>query len=72
MTYAVLADIAVSVTEFKKDPVAVVREGCGEAVLVIDRNVPAFYAVPPARYEAMLNLIENLLLAEAAGLSCDQ
>lgn len=69
MTYAVLADIAVSVTEFKTDPVTVVREGCGETVLVIDRNVPAFYAVPPTRYEAMLNLIDDLLLMEAGALN---
>ena len=67
MVYAVLADIAASVSEFKKDPVAVVRECSGEVVLVIDRNVPAFYAVPPARYQAMLEQIESLLIAEATG-----
>ncbi|MDH4555755.1 type II toxin-antitoxin system Phd/YefM family antitoxin [Pseudomonas sp. BN417] len=41
-----------------------IREGHGETVVILNRNEPAFYAVPPARYEAMLELIDDLRLAE--------
>lgn len=64
MTYAVLADVAASVTDLKKDPMGTIREGGGETVVILNRNEPAFYAVPPARYEAMLELIDDLRLAE--------
>lgn len=64
MTYAVLADVAASVTDLKRDPMGTIREGAGETVVILNRNEPAFYAVPPARYEAMLELIDDLRLAE--------
>ncbi|MFN3580879.1 MAG: type II toxin-antitoxin system Phd/YefM family antitoxin [Pseudomonas sp.] len=64
MTYAVLADVAASVTDLKKDPMGTIREGGGEAVVILNRNEPAFYAVPPALYEAMLEMIDDVRLAE--------
>lgn len=64
MTFAVLADIAASVTDLKRDPMGTIREGGGETVVILNRNEPAFYAVPPARYEAMLELIDDIQLAE--------
>lgn len=38
----------------------------GEAVAVLNRNEPAFYCVPAALYENMLDLIEDLELAQIA------
>lgn len=64
MTYAVLANVAASVTDLKKDPMGTIREGNGETVVILNRNEPAFYAVPPARYAAMLALIDELRLAQ--------
>ena len=64
MTFQILADIAASVTDLKRDPMGTIREGHGETVVILNRNEPAFYAVPPARYQAMLELIEDLRLAE--------
>lgn len=64
MTYAVLADVAASVTDLKKDPMGTIREGGGDTVVILNRNEPAFYAVPPALYEAMLEVIDNTRLAE--------
>lgn len=64
MTYTVLANVAASVTNLKKDPLGIIREGAGETVVIFNRNEPVFYAVPPARYEAMLELIDDLQLAE--------
>ncbi|MFG0632866.1 type II toxin-antitoxin system Phd/YefM family antitoxin [Pseudomonas sp. xss_2] len=64
MTYAVLANLAASITDLKKDPMGTIREGAGETVVILNRNEPAFYAVPPERYEAMMELIDDLQLAE--------
>ncbi len=64
MTFAVLADVAASVTDFKRDPMGTIHEGGGEAVVILNRNEPAFYAVPPALYEAMLEAIGDSHLAD--------
>ncbi len=64
MTFAVLADVAASVTGLKKDPMGTLREAKGETVVILNRNEPAFYAVPPDRYEAMMDVLDDLHLAE--------
>lgn len=64
MTYPVLANLAASITDLKKDPMGTIREARGETVVILNRNEPAFYAVPPERYEAMMELIDDLHLAE--------
>ncbi|MDH0304911.1 MULTISPECIES: type II toxin-antitoxin system Phd/YefM family antitoxin [unclassified Pseudomonas] len=64
MTYPVLSDLAASITDLKKDPMGTLREARGETVVILNRNEPAFYAVPPERYEAMMELIDDLQLAE--------
>lgn len=48
MTFAVLANYAASMKEFKRDPIGVIEKAGGEAVLVIERDKPAFYVVPRA------------------------
>lgn len=63
-TFTVLADIAASVTNFKRDPMGTIRDGGGEVVVILNRNEPAFYAVPPAIYEAMLETIDDIRLVE--------
>ena len=59
-----LADLSASVTELKKDPMGIIRSGLGEAVVILNRNEPAFYAVPPAQYELMMQLIDDAHLAQ--------
>ncbi|GAB3480024.1 type II toxin-antitoxin system Phd/YefM family antitoxin [Azotobacter salinestris] len=65
MPHPMLANIVASVTEFKKDPVGTVEAGYGEVVAVLNSNKPAFYCVPAARYEALLDYIDDLELAMA-------
>lgn len=55
-------DPAVSVTEFKKNPIKVLRESGGRTVAVLSHNKPAFYMVPPERYKAMLEGLNDLQL----------
>lgn len=63
MPHPMLANIVASVTEFQKDPLGTVEAGCGEVVAVLNSNEPAFYCVPAARYEALLDYIDDLELA---------
>ncbi|MHB1237741.1 MAG: type II toxin-antitoxin system Phd/YefM family antitoxin [Gallionella sp.] len=58
----ILSDLSVSMTEFKKNPNVALRESGGQAVAVLSHNKPAFYMVPPDRYEAMLDAIDDLHL----------
>lgn len=62
----ILSDLSVSMTEFKKNPNETLRESGGRAVAVLNHNKPAFYMVPPDRYEAMLEEISDLRLVRVA------
>ena len=62
----ILSDLSVSMTEFKKNPNEALRESGGQAVAVLSHNKPAFYMVPPERYEAMLEQIDDLQLVRVA------
>lgn len=53
----ILADIAASLSDFRQDPIGIIDECGGEAVVILDQDQPVFYAVTPTRYEAMLELI---------------
>ena len=58
-----------SVSDLKKNPMEVVNNGFGEAVVILNRNNPAFYCVPADMYERLMDLIEYkelLKLAEEA------
>ena len=52
---AILADIAVSMSEFKKNPAAVLREANHRPVAVLNHNRAAFYMVEPRLFEAMMD-----------------
>jgi antitoxin StbD len=38
MTYPVLADLAASITDLKKDPMGTIREAAGETVVILKRT----------------------------------
>jgi antitoxin StbD len=49
-----LVDLAVSMSEFKKNPAAVLRQAAGRPVAVLNHNRVGFYLLEPAVYEALL------------------
>ncbi len=51
---AILTELTVSMSDFKKNPAKVLREAGREPVAVLNRNKTAFYVVEPEVYEAML------------------
>ena len=44
---AILADVTVSMSEFKKNPAAVLREANNRPVAVLNHNRAAFYMIEP-------------------------
>ena len=51
---AILADVAVSMSEFKKNPAAVLRRANNRPVAVLNHNRAAFYMVEPPLFEALM------------------
>nr|WP_249213811.1 hypothetical protein [Tatumella sp. JGM130] len=43
---------------------ATVQSGHGDSVVILNRNEPAFYCVPPAMYEVMMEVMEDLELSK--------
>ncbi len=62
MTHRVLTEVAASISELKANPMKVVASGNGMPIAVLNRNAPAFYCVPAAAYEAMLELLDDIEL----------
>lgn len=59
----ILADNSTSISELKKNPMAVVEQADGFPVAVLNRNQPAFYCVPADAYEVMMDKLEDIELA---------
>lgn len=62
MVHTVLSDISTSISELKKNPMAVVEQGEGFPVAVLNRNQPVFYCVPAKAYEALMDKLEDVEL----------
>lgn len=60
----ILADNSTSISELKKNPMAVVEQADGFPVAVLNRNQPAFYCVPAEAYEILMDKLEDIELAQ--------
>ncbi len=61
-THHILSEITAGISELKKNPMAVVAQGDGAPVAILNRNAPAFYAVPARTFEQMYDIIEDARL----------
>lgn len=59
----VLSSYSASISELKKNPTALLREADGEAITILNHNVPTAYLVPAETYEMLLNMLEDAELA---------
>ena len=50
----ILADLTVSMSEFKKNPASVLRDAANRPVAVLNHNKAAFYMIEPRMFEAMM------------------
>ncbi len=62
-THQILSDISAGISELKKNPMAVLAQGDGAPVAILNRNKPVFYAVPAAVYEEIIDALEDIELA---------
>lgn len=62
----VLAHVAVSVSELKKNPSTVLSGAGGATVAVLNHNRVMGYMVPADVYEAMINRLDDMALAQVA------
>ncbi len=60
------ADIAVSVSDLKKNPTAVVDDAAGGTVAVLNHNRVMAYMVPASTYEALIDALDDQTLVEIA------
>ena len=51
----IYSDVTISMSEFKKNPAAVLRDAKSRPVAVLNHNKAAFYVVEPALFETMLD-----------------
>jgi len=61
---SVLADQCVSISEFKTNPSAVIEEAGGLPVALLNHNKPVAYIVPAARWEKLLDMLDDVRLAQ--------
>ena len=66
MINAILSNIAASISDLKKNPMEVVRQGEGETVAILNHNKPAFYCVPAEVYEKLMDRLEDIELNKIA------
>ncbi len=62
MARTFLANYTISISEFKKNPMAVVEQGEGFPVAVLKRNQPAFYCVPAEAYKLLIEKLDDVEL----------
>lgn len=60
----ILADNSTSISELKKNPMAVVDQADGFPVAVLNHNQPVFYCVPAEAYEILMDKLEDIELAK--------
>ena len=59
---SIYSDVTVSMSEFKKNPAAVLRDANRRPVAVLNHNKAAFYMVDPALFEAILEELSDQAL----------
>lgn len=67
----ILADSSASISELKKNPMAIVSAGEGFPVAILNHNRPAFYCVPAEAWEKIFDRLEDIELAALANQRMD-
>ena len=61
--YQILTQNAASITELKNNPMKLIEEAGDVPIAILNRNKPAFYCLSPDRYEALMDMIDDIELA---------
>ncbi len=68
----IAADVAVSVSDLKKSPTAIVDESGGAPVAILNHNRVVAYMVPAATFEAMLEKLDDQALIDIVKARSDE
>ncbi len=60
------ANLSTSISEFKKNPSALLIKANGKPIALLNHNKPTAYIVPAKTYELMLEAMDNIELLELA------
>jgi antitoxin StbD len=60
----ILAPFSASISELKKNPTALLNQAQGEAIAILNHNLPTAYLVPAAVYEQLMEKIEDYELGK--------
>lgn len=55
-----------TISELQKSPMATALKGNGSPVAILEDNKPVFYCVPAKTWEALMEHLENVELAQIA------
>jgi len=72
MIHPILSDSTTSISDLKKNPMAVVEQGEVFPVAVLNRNQPVFYCVPAEAYELLMDKLEDMELSALVNARLDQ
>jgi antitoxin StbD len=64
MIEPIFASSGVSISDLKKNPSAIIDAAGGLPVAVLNRNKPAAYLVPAKAWEALMERLDDVELAE--------
>ncbi|MDO9254234.1 MAG: type II toxin-antitoxin system Phd/YefM family antitoxin [Bacteroidales bacterium] len=60
----ILASFFASISELKKNPIALLNQANGEVVAILNHNHPMAYLVPAEQYEQLMERLEDYELGE--------
>ncbi|MCQ8821611.1 type II toxin-antitoxin system Phd/YefM family antitoxin [Pseudoalteromonas agarivorans] len=60
----ILADCSASISELKKNPIALINNADGEAIEILKYNEPVAYLVPAQLYELLMDQLDEFELTK--------
>lgn len=60
----ILAPFSASISELKKNPTALLNQAQGEAIAILNHNLPTAYLVPADAYRQLIEKIEDYELGK--------
>ena len=60
----VLSSFSASISEFKKNPTALLNKAEGAPIAILNHNVPTAYLIPAETYEWLMDKLEDAELSQ--------
>ncbi len=60
----ILSNYTASITELKKSPSELLKNAGGEAVAILNHNIPSAYLVPAKTYEKLMDILDDYMLSK--------